>query len=128
VGIFRLIGAYIAFAWRWATRSWLRFPVAGSGRHPLFFFLFLLFVPIALILVLFGVDLDDFDRWLDAHGGQFDAVGSWLFRIVCGLVILLCAFMVLGAIFDRKNPDKPGFGCAFLALVVGYFAWFGMTG
>jgi hypothetical protein len=36
--------------------------------------------------------------------------------------------MIGGAIFDRKNPERPGFGCAALAVIVAYFAWFGVTG
>jgi hypothetical protein len=48
--------------------------------------------------------------------------------VVSGLVILLCLVMIGGAIFDRGNPERPGLGCALLAVVVAYFAWFGMVG
>jgi hypothetical protein len=54
-------------------------------------------------------------------------VGTFLFRAACGLVLLLCVLAILGALFDRKNPERPGIGCAVLALVVGYFAWFGLV-
>ena len=165
VGIFRLIGAYIGFAWRWATTSWLRFPSAGGGRNPLFFFLFLLFVPIGIVAVAFGYSLDDIDRWLDAHGGFFETVGTILFRIFWGLVLLSCVTMVVNYILSKRvprmeadgtprdlmapdperlkqlmhseekkdeldvEPEKPiGLGCVIMAVILGYFAWFGMTG
>ena len=47
---------------------------------------------------------------------------SFLFRAVCGLVMLLCLFVIGSALFDRGNPERPGFGCALLAVVVTYFA------
>jgi L-cystine uptake protein TcyP (sodium:dicarboxylate symporter family) len=89
-------------------------------------FLSFLLVLIGLVLVLLGFDLGDVDAWIEAHGGWFEAVGSALVRLVSVLVILLCLFAIGGAIFDRRNPERPGFGCALLALVVAYFAWFGV--
>lgn len=128
MGIFRLIGAYVAFAWRFSLMCWWR--LAGIAGRPsaLLVFLFLILFPVGALLMLFGFNLDDVDRWLDAHGGVFDAVGTILFRAACALVMLVCAIALLGALLDRKNPDRPGLGCALAALVVGYFAWFGMIG
>lgn len=106
--------------------------VAAGGdcgaASALLVFLFLILFPVGALLMLLGFNLDDVDAWLDAHGGLFDAVGTVLFRAVCGLVLLLCAIAILGALFDRKNPEKPGIGCALAALIVGYFAWVGMIG
>ena len=128
MGIARLIRAYVAWAWRFSLRSFLRF-AAGYGRLPaLFIFLFLILFPVGLLLVLLGFDLGDVDRWLDAHGGLFDALGSLLFQIACGIGLLICLVALGGFLFDRGNPERPGFGCAILALVVGYFLWFGMIG
>ena len=100
----------------------------GSGAAALYTFLFLIFFLIGLALVLLGFDLGDVDRWLEAHGGWIEAVADLLFRAVCAGILLLCLFMIGGAIFDRRNPERPGLGCAFLALIVAYFAWFGVTG
>ena len=89
-------------------------------------FLSFLLVLAGLALVLLGFDLGDVDRWIEAHGGWFEAAGSLLFRAASGLAILLCLFTIGGAIFDRKNPERPGVGCALLAVVMAYFAWFGV--
>jgi hypothetical protein len=126
MGIFRLIGAYIAGAWRFSLRTPLRFAAGYGGLPPLYIFLFLILFPIGLLLVLLGFDLVEIDRWLDAQGGWLDALFSVVFQIVCGIGILICLFAIGCAIFDRKNPEKPGIGCALLAAVAAYFLWFGM--
>jgi hypothetical protein len=125
--VFWLIGAL----WRFSRRSWIDTGIGlrpRSGASALVLFLFLIFFLVGLVLMLLGFDLGKVDAWIDAQGGWLDAVGSFLFRAACGLVILLCLFMIGGAIFDRKNPERPGIGCAALAIVVAYFAWFGVTG
>ena len=131
MGPLRWIGGLIAGLWRFSRSGWMGGDLGlryGSGSAALYTFLFLILFLVGLGLVLLGFDLGDVDRWIDAQGGWLDAVGSFLFRVACGLLLLLCAFMVWGAIFDRKNPEKPGYGCAFLALITGYFAWFGVVG
>ena len=100
----------------------------GSGSAALYTFLFLILFLVGLVLVLLGFDLGDVDRWLDANGGWIEAIADFLFRAVCAGIILLCLFMIGWAIFDRRNPERPGLGCAFLALIVAYFAWFGVIG
>ena len=128
---FRWIGGLIAGLWRLARSGWaggdlgLRY---GSGSAALYTFLFLVFFLIGLVLVLLGFDLGDVDRWLEANGGWIEAIADLAFRAVCLGVLLLCLFMIGSAILARKSPDRPGFGCALLALVVGYFAWFGLIG
>ena len=128
---FRWIAWLTGALWRFSQRSWID---TGIGLRPrsrasgLVLFLFLIIFPIGLVLVLLGFSLGDVDAWLEAQAGWLDAVGSFLFRAVCGLVILLCLFMIGSAIFERKNPDRPGVGCALVAIVVAYFAWFGVTG
>ena len=113
MGIFGWLGGF----WRFALRF--------GAVAPWLFLSFLLFV-IGLVLVLFGFDLGEVDRWIDAQGGWLGALGSALVRLVSGLVILLCLLTIGLAIFGRRSAERPGPGCAVLALVVAYFAWFGL--
>ena len=128
---FRWIAGLTGALWRFSRRSWID---TGAGLRPrsgasaLFLFLFLVFFLIGLVLVLLGFSLGDVDALIDAQAGRIEAVASFLFRAVCGLVMLLCLFMIGWAIIDRRNPERPGVGCASIALVVAYFAWFGVTG
>jgi uncharacterized membrane protein len=127
---FRWIAWLIGALWRFSRRSWIDTGIGlrpRSGASALVLFLFLIFFIIGALLMLLGFDLADVDRWIEAQGGWLDAVGTFLFRAACGLVLLLCVLAILGALFDRKNPERPGIGCAVLALVVGYFAWFGLV-
>lgn len=128
---FRWIAWLIGALWRFSRRSWIDTGIGlrpRSGASALVLFLFLIFFIIGLALMLLGFSLGDVDAWLDAQAGWLDAVFSFLFRAVCGLVILLCLFTIYSAIFDRRNPEHFGFGCAAVAAVVGYFAWFGVIG
>ncbi len=110
----------------WIGGLW-RFLLGFGAVAPWLLLSFLIFL-IGLVLVLLGFDLNDVDRWIEARGGLFNAIGTFLFRTVCGLVLLLCVATIGMALFGRRNPERPGAGCAILALVVGYFAWFGVTG
>lgn len=89
--------------------------------------LFLVGVILSLLGAVFGFTLDDVDRWLEGHSSWIAAAGDILFRIACGIVLLICVLGVASPFLDRKDPDRPGLGCVFLALLVGYFAWTGMT-
>jgi hypothetical protein len=128
---FRWIAGLIGALWRFSRRSWID---TGTGLRPRsgasapYLFLFLIFFLAGLVLLLFGINIGSLDAWIDIHAAGIDSVASFLFRVVCGLVILLCLFMVGGAIFDRKNPERPGVGCVLVALLVAYFAWFGVFG
>ena len=119
----------------------------------LYICLFAGFFIIGLLGLAFGL-LDNFDNWLDAKAGAFDAAGSRLLNVLWGGVLALCAYTVLGGLWqrfmaprgemgdaadfvaetaeaDELDPEAkrpPGWGCMFVALIVGYFAWFGMTG
>ena len=143
-------------ALHWLMRFWPR------GAACLYLWLFLFFFAVGAALMMLGFDLGEVDRGLDAQGGWLDAVGSLLFRAVCGVVLLICVLTVAGAVFERVRPGPgagngprdltapdpdlaerlggpadaepapepikpPGLGCAILALIVGYFAWFGMV-
>ncbi|HVQ10256.1 MAG TPA: hypothetical protein VMS43_17705 [Allosphingosinicella sp.] len=110
----------------WLGGLW-RFMVGFGAAAPWLFLGFLLFV-IGLVLVLLGFDLGDVDRWVDAQGGWLEALGSALVRLVSGLVILLCLLTIGLAVFGRRTSERPGPGCAMLAVVVAYFAWFGLIG
>lgn len=123
----RLIGAL----WRFSRRSWIDTGIGlrpRSGASALYLFLFLIFFLIGLTVVLLGFDLGDVDRWIDAQGGWLDAAGSFLFRAACAVMMLICAATVWSAAFDRGNKERPGIGCALAAIVVAYFAWFGVVG
>jgi hypothetical protein len=126
----------------------------GSAGSRLFLSLFLLLFVIGLVLVLAGVDLDKVDLWLDDRAGLFDLIGSRLFNVLSGAVLALCVLTVAGGLRQKfvsprsqigdaaefvvepaagdelvEEPARPvGWGCMFLAVIVGYFAWFGMTG
>lgn len=116
----------------------------------LYLYLFLALFVVGSILNLLGFDLARFDLWLDDHADLFDAVGSTLFRVFCGGILALCAFGVLGGLWQKfvaprarmgdaadfvpdeaatEVPEEEplGWGCMLVALVVGYFAWVGMT-
>jgi hypothetical protein len=128
---FRWIAWLTGALWRFSRRSWIDTDIGLRPRSPasaLVLFLFLIFFLIGLVLVLLGFSLGDVDALIDAQAGRIDGVASFLFRAVCGLVILLSLLTIGGAIFDRSNKERPGLGCALLALVVAYFAWFGVTG
>jgi uncharacterized membrane protein (UPF0182 family) len=123
----RLVGA----VWRFSRRSWID---TGTGLRPgsaasgLYLFLFLIFFLVGLALLLLGFDLGEVDRWIAAQAGWLDAVASFLFRAGCAVVMLICAVTVWGAAFDRGDEERPGIGCALAAIVVAYFAWFGIVG
>jgi hypothetical protein len=120
----------IAFLWGFYRRAWVDVGMGlrpRSGASALVLFLVLIFFLIGLVLMLLGIDLGAADRWLDAQGGWLDSAGILLFRAISGLILLVCAVAVLGALFDRKNPKRPGIGCVIAALAVGYFAWFGLV-
>ena len=128
---FRWIGRLVSGFWSFSRASHVDVGMGlrpGSGASALYIFLFLVFFLIGLVLVLLGFDLGEVDNWIDAQGGWLDAVGTVLFRIVCGLVVLLSVVTVWGAIFNRKDPNRPGLGCAIGAIIIGYFAWFGVIG
>lgn len=128
---FRWIAALTGALWRFSRRSWIDTDVGlrpRSGASALVLFLFLMFFLVGLVLVLLGFSLGDVDALIDAQSSRIDAVASFLFRLACGLVMLLCLLMIGGAIFDRDSPERPGVGCALLAVVVAYFAWFGVAG
>ncbi|HYD13878.1 MAG TPA: hypothetical protein VEC11_13600 [Allosphingosinicella sp.] len=92
-------------------------------------FLFVTGLVLALLGLLLGFDLGDVDAWLEAQGGVLNAVGVLLLRILCGIVLLLCVLALVAPFFWRKDKDadRPGWGCALLAIPVGWFAWVGMT-
>lgn len=121
----------IAFLWSFSRRSWIDVGMGlrpRSGSSALVLFLFLIFFLIGLALMLFGFGFGQVDRWLDAQGGWLDAGGSLLFRALFGLIVLVCFIVVAGSLFDWRNPDRLGLAYSVAALVIGYFAWFGLAG
>ena len=135
----RWIGRFVAYVWHMSRTSWatvhedLRPRSAASG---LVLFLFLMFFFVGLILVLLGIDLDGVDLWLGDHAHWFDAVGSGLFRLVCGFVLAMSALLVGGGLWQRfvtprgdvEDEDRIGLGAVLAGALIGYFAWFGVVG
>jgi len=122
--MFDAIGAFFGQLWRTAN-FWRISPLGevrtGSKLAGGLLFLVMPFGVAGVVLVAFGFDLDRVDRWLDAQGGWLDAVGTLAFRVLLGFILLICGALILGWLFDRKNPDRPGWGTALGALIVGYF-------
>ena len=121
----------IAALWSFSRRSWIDVGMGlrpRSGSSALVLFLFLIFFLVGLVLLLFGFSLGDLDRWIDANAGSLDAVASFLFRALCGLILLVCILTAGMVLFERKDADRLGWGYAIGAAVIGYFAWFGLTG
>ena len=110
--------------------GWLRPVFAILGRFGpwvmLAAILFAAGILLALLGGIFGFSLADVDAWLKNHGSWFTAIGDILFRIACAGVLLVCVLGVASPFIDRKNPEQLGFGCAFLALIIGYFAFVGV--
>lgn len=121
--MFNLIGSFFGHLWRVAN-FWRVSPIGqartGSMLAAGLMFLVMAFTVIGFILVGLGFDLDQVDRWLDAQGGWLDLVGTIAFRILLVFIMLICGFTILGWLFDRKNPDRPGWGMAIGALIIGY--------
>jgi len=93
----------------------------------------ILFLVAALLTVIgwvFGFTLADVDLWLEGHGGFFEAVGKLLLRSFFGLLLMLCIFLALSPFLFRgeKDENRPGWGCALLAIPAGYFCWVGTFG
>lgn len=134
--LMRWIGSFIGGLWRFSRASWVSVSDElrpRSGASALYLFLFLIFAIVAIILMLLGVELEDADRWIDAQGGWLDAVGSALFRLVCGVIVFCCAGLFAGGVWHlirppAKKDDRIGLGTAIGAGVIGYFAWFGVIG
>ena len=123
----RLIG----ILWRFSRRSWIDVGMGlrpRSGSSALVLFLFLVFFLVGLGMLALGLSLGDLDRWIDANAGSLDAVASLMFRALCALILLGCVLTAGIVLFGRKHSDRLGWGYAVGALVVGYFAWFGVIG
>jgi hypothetical protein len=123
-GVFSLIGGFFGQLWRFAN-FWRVSPVegvrTGSKLAGGLLFLALVFGVVGVVLVTLGFDLDQVDLWLDAQGGWMDVVGKLFLRGVVWFVFLCCVVLVLGWAFDRKNPERPGWGVALGAALVGLF-------
>jgi hypothetical protein len=122
--IMGFISEILGRLWR-SANFWRVSPIegvrTGSKLAGGLMFLFMLFTLIGVLLLMFGFDLDQVDRWLDAQGGWLDLVGSIAFRGLIWFIFLMCVVLILGWAFDRKNPDRPGWGMALGAAIVAWF-------
>ena len=103
--------------------------------------LFLVGILLSLVGLVFGFSLGDVDAWLAEHSSWITAVADLLFRLGCLFVLICCAVVVIGAVYDKVRPgtarepgappqeteagNPPGLGCALIALVIGYLAFVG---
>ncbi len=128
--------------------GFLRFLLSPfHGAVWLYVALFLFFFAVGALALLFGFSLGDVDNWLDANGGWIETIGTILFRLFCAFVLLMCAAVAVMCIYEgvdrirrRGHALPPGakpareegesslsLGCmGMAALLIGYFAWFGV--
>lgn len=126
----RRIGDFIGGLWAFSRRfavSMVEGLRWGSPAAALTMFLFLVFAIVGLVLVLLGFDLGDVDAWIERQGGWLSFLGDWAFSIVCGIVLFFCVAVAGALLFGRKKGEKRSYGGIIAALVIGYFAWIGMT-
>jgi hypothetical protein len=132
----------------WLVRFlWLSITGLFQGQYlfasaRLFLALFSAFLLIGIPVygagLIFGFDgLALIDRGLERHSGLIAAIGDALFRIACGIVLIICALGVYIVVRDQtavwhgkaagvRSPETPaGLGCLMLAIIIGYFAWVG---
>ena len=111
--------------------------------------IFVGFFALGLLGLAFGL-LPQLDRWLDANAARLDAAGSLVLNVLWGAVLVVCAFVIAGGLWRRfmaplgemgdaadfdpaeggdlvQDTRPAGWGCMVVALILGYFAWFGMT-
>jgi hypothetical protein len=137
----RFVAGFLGALWQFSRDTWISIDPnlrPRSGASALMMFLFLLFFVIGTILFLLGFDLNEVDRWIDAQGGWLDALGSTLFRLLCGAILVLSAGIVVAGLWlnvfggppelGKEKDEGIGFGMILVIALIGYFAWFGVTG
>lgn len=92
----------------------------GSNSAVLAMFFILLFTVIGSFLVALGFDLDRLDLWL-ARQTWIGIIGELLFRGLLAFIMLICVVVLLGFLFDRGNPERPGWGMLLGAALVAWF-------
>ncbi|MCW5748655.1 MAG: hypothetical protein KIT36_20870 [Alphaproteobacteria bacterium] len=151
----RWIAGLLGGLWRISRASWVDVGEGlrpGSGASALYLFLFLVFLVVAGVLMLLGIDLDAADRWIDSQASWLDLLGSVVLRLVFFLILLACTLTVATGFYQRlpgrgaRQPaargkrnrrqmnDAPqgegriGWGAMVLAVILGYFAAIGTFG
>ena len=128
MGVLRSIARFFGGLWAFARNSWVDVGMGlrpGSRASGLVVFLFLVFFLVGLALVLLGFDLGDVDRWIDAQSGWLDVIGTILFRIVCGVLLVLCLPQFYLYVAHLNDPVRPGCACLIMAAIVGYLGYIG---
>ena len=123
------------FLWWIAQRFQLRLHPAfrpGTNAAAVMMFIFLLFFVLGIALVAMGFDLNEVELWFERQESWMDAVATILFRGFCLIVVLIGVWTVIGGVLQRTpllpDEDRIGWGQMALAIVISYFAWFGVTG
>src|ERR1700722_3125755 len=63
--------------------------------------MFAIFGVIVAMNMLFGITLDDVDRWLDAHADWFELIGTVAFKGLLAFVLLACLLLIGGELYAR---------------------------
>jgi amino acid transporter len=74
--------------------------ISDLGEATLYIFLCIIFLIVAVVLMLFGINLDAADHWLDAQADWFEWAGMIAFKGVCAFVLLICLFFIGGGIYE----------------------------
>lgn len=82
-----------------------RLLVGATGLYGL---VFMIFSAVGLVLVLFAVNLDAVDHWLDQRAGWFDWAGTILFKAFLAMILAGCVFVVGQRIaYCLPLPGRP---------------------
>ncbi len=105
----RFIAGFFGFLWRMSRLGTMGSDIGlrvGSGAAVLYTFLWLVFLVVAIVLVVLGFDLEAVDRWLNAHSGWFELIGDVVWRIFCGLVVLMCGLAIYTLGLEMIDPRQ----------------------
>jgi hypothetical protein len=85
--------------------------ISDLGEATLYIFLCIIFGIAAVVLLLFGINLDTADRWLDAHSAWFVWAFIIAFKGVMAFVFFLCVvaigLWIYGGVRRLVHPRKP---------------------
>jgi hypothetical protein len=131
--------------------------ISDLGGATLYIFLCIIFLVVAVVLMLLGIDLDTADLWLDAHADWFKWAGMIAIKGFCAAVLFFCLLAIGMKIYqsvqrlvrprtqikrraprrgptqidcppvDAEGDQRIGWGGVIFAVIIGYFAYVGLT-